>query len=66
MSDPTDATAPDDRDPSGEPVAQIPEGPLAEELHIGEPLSDEEEAAVVATAAVDVVPGDEPAGGEEE
>jgi hypothetical protein len=50
MSDPTDATAPDD-DTSGEPVAQIPEGPLAEELHIGEALS-EEEATAVATAAV--------------
>jgi hypothetical protein len=56
MSDPTDPTAPgvpaDDADPSDggipptdpdeEPVAEIPEGPLDELEHIGEPLPEDE------------------------
>lgn len=29
-------------EPSDDPVARIPEGPLAEELHVGERLTDQE------------------------
>lgn len=48
-------------DASDEPVARIPEGPLAEEMHIGERLSDEprEEAARSGATGEDQQPDDE-------
>jgi hypothetical protein len=56
-------------DTSDEPVASIPEGPLAEELHIGERLPEEEPAPVDVALLDDDAPLDDaPEGpeGEEE
>jgi hypothetical protein len=51
-------------DTSDEPVARIPEGPLAEELHIGERLPEEEPATVDVALLDDDAP-ESPEGEEE-
>lgn len=46
-------------DPDEEPVAQIPEGPLDEESHIGEPLPEDESGDAAPTGATAPERGEE-------
>jgi len=49
----------DDTSDEDEPVARIPEGPLAEELHVGKRLPEEEPAPVEVATLDDAPEGEE-------